>query len=211
MFQKANNVPDATMLVLLEKGGGDLMVTKKDLVIAVMATFCLAVSIFMIFPTKSAEPYSPWADVSGPTLGEPDGTINMRDINYEILRFNTFGDTTKNVSVINWPVKRTLNASLADNLVVDGYPHYLEANVEGYSKVTLVLNMVYIEGSPILGVNIRFIVGGVHTPAIFTNNTLTVGRYFLLQSYEVIGPTIEIELDPSGGPMAVSLGIYATD
>jgi hypothetical protein len=95
--------------------------------------------------------------------------------------------------------------------VIDGIPYYLEANVEGYSKVTLVMNVVYIEGSPMLGVNIRFIIGGVHTPAIYTNNTLTVGRYFLLQSYEVIGPTIEIELDPSGGPMAVSLGIYATD
>jgi hypothetical protein len=145
-------------------------------------------------------------------MGEPDGTINMRDINYEILRFNTFGDTTKNVTVTNWPIKRTLNASLADNLVIDSSQvWYLEADVEGYSKVTLVMNVVYIEGSPMLGVNIRFIIGGVHTPAIYTNNTLTIGRYFLLQSYEVIGPTIEIELDPSGGPMAVSLGIYAND
>jgi len=185
---------------------------KKDLVIVALATFCLTATLFTILPSRSAEPYSPWADVSGPTMGESDGTINMRDINYEILRFNTFGDTTKNVTVTNWPIKRTLNASLADNLVIDSSQvWYLEADVEGYSKVTLVMNVVYIEGSPMLGVNIRFIIGGVHTPAIYTNNTLTIGRYFLLQSYEVIGPTIEIELDPSGGPMAVSLGIYAND
>jgi hypothetical protein len=87
---------------LKEKGGGDLM-NKKDLIIAVLATFCLTATLFIILPSRSAEPYNPWADVSGPTIGEPDGTINMRDINYEILRFNTFGDTAKNVTVTNWP------------------------------------------------------------------------------------------------------------
>jgi hypothetical protein len=77
---------------------------KRDLVIVALATFCLTSTLFMILPSRSAEPYNPWADVSGPTMGEPDGTINMRDINYEILRFNTFGDTAKNVTVTNWPL-----------------------------------------------------------------------------------------------------------
>ena len=75
------------------------MVTKKDLIIAVLATFCLTATLFIILPSRSAEPYNPWADVSGPIMGEPDGTINMRDINYEIMRFNTLGDTTKNVTI----------------------------------------------------------------------------------------------------------------
>ena len=77
---------------------------KKDLFIVALATFCLTATLFLILPSRSAEPYNPWADVSGPIMGEPDGTINMRDINYEILRFSTSGDTTKNVTVTNWPL-----------------------------------------------------------------------------------------------------------
>ena len=74
---------------------------KKDLVIVALATFCLTATLFMILPSKSGLPYDPWADVSGPTPGVEDGTINMRDIQYEILHFNTQGDTTKNVRVTN--------------------------------------------------------------------------------------------------------------
>lgn len=75
----------------------------KKLTIAMLATFCLT-TLLMIPLTHSTEPYDPWVDVTGPTPGVEDGTINMRDIQYEILHFNTFGDTTKNVSVVNWPV-----------------------------------------------------------------------------------------------------------
>jgi prefoldin subunit 5 len=43
-------------------------------------------------PIRSANlEYDPWADVDGPTSGVPDGTINMRDVTYEIVRFNSFG------------------------------------------------------------------------------------------------------------------------
>ena len=77
---------------------------KRDLIVVALTTFCLTATLFLILPSRSAEPYNPWADVSGPIMGEPDGTINMRDINYEILRFSTSGDTTKNVTVTNWPI-----------------------------------------------------------------------------------------------------------
>jgi len=182
---------------------------KKDLIIAVLATFCLTATIFMIFPTKSAEPYNPWGDVSGPTIGEPDGTINMRDINYEILRFNTFGDTAKNVTVTNWPVRRTLNASLAYNWLIDGSQAWLlEADVTGYSKLNLVLKIETSTGMTSVGV--YFVIGGVWTPPVYMNYTLTSGTYFLLQNYEVIGPTMLMEFSPSG-EVRVFVGLYATD
>ena len=67
------------------------MATRKELFIALFS-FCLAATLFVVLPSRSAtNPYDPWGDVSGPTLGVPDGTINMRDINYLIQRFNTFG------------------------------------------------------------------------------------------------------------------------
>jgi hypothetical protein len=185
------------------------MATKKDLVIAVLVTFCLTATLFIVLPSRSVEPYSPWADVSGPTVGESDGTINMRDINYEILRFNTFGDTTKNVSVTNWPAKRTLNASLADNWLIDGSQAWqLEADVIGYSKVTLLLRIE--TSAEMADVAVYFIIGGVWTTPVYRNYTLTSGTYFLLQNYELIGPTIHLEFQPSG-TIRVWVGIYATD
>ena len=78
------------MFVVLGKGG-DTLITRKDLFVALFS-FCLAATLFVVLPSRSAtNPYDPWADVSGPTLGVPNGTINMRDINYLIQRFNTFG------------------------------------------------------------------------------------------------------------------------
>ena len=76
---------------------------RKDLIVAVLATFCLTATLFVILPSRSAD-YDPWADVSGPIQGTEDGVINMRDISYEIQHFNAAGDTTKNVTVVNWPV-----------------------------------------------------------------------------------------------------------
>jgi len=61
----------------------------KKLIMVMLAIFCLA-ALLMIPLTRSGA-YDPWGDVSGPTIGVPDGTINMRDINYLINRFNTFG------------------------------------------------------------------------------------------------------------------------
>ena len=64
---------------------------KKHVIIVVLATFCLIATLALVRFSESAMPYDPWGDVSGPIVGEPDGTINMRDIQYEILHFNTFG------------------------------------------------------------------------------------------------------------------------
>lgn len=57
-----------------------------------VVAFCLMAALFKMMPTIGTLPYDPWADVSGPTQGVPDGTINMRDIQWEILHFNTFGN-----------------------------------------------------------------------------------------------------------------------
>jgi hypothetical protein len=172
--------------------------------VTVLATSMLFMNTRSTIETKtaSAGTYDPWLDYN------EDGFIGIDDIFSTASNFGAEGDPTRNVTVTNWPTKRTLNASLADNLVIEGYPYYLEANVEGYSKVTLVMRMETSSGS--LAVRIYLKIGGVLTPPIFTNYTLTQGTYFLLQSYEVIGPTIEIELDPAG-QIRVWMGIYASD
>ena len=71
---------------------------RKLSVIAIIVTFCLTSTLFSIPFTRSAtNPYNPWLD------SNDDGIINMRDIAATILSFNTYGDTTKNVSVTNFP------------------------------------------------------------------------------------------------------------
>ena len=73
------------------------MVIKKDLVIAVLATFCLTSALFSIIPTRSspAKEYNPIADLTGPE-GIPDGIINMRDIGYICNLFGAKG------TPVNW-------------------------------------------------------------------------------------------------------------
>jgi len=179
------------------------MKIKKDLIIVALATFCLTATLFMIRTSWSGSDWDPWVDI------KEDGTVDIYDAISLANAYGTSGDTTKNVTVTNWPVKRTLNASLADNWVIDGSQAWqLEANVEGYSKVTLVMKMETSSG--MLSVDVRFKIGGVLTPSVYRNYTQPTGYCFLLQNYEVIGPTIEIELEPSG-TVRIWVGIYATD
>jgi hypothetical protein len=56
--------------------GGDIMVTRKDLIIAVLSTFCLTLALFMTLPARSSPgpgEYDPWIDLND------DGTINFLD------------------------------------------------------------------------------------------------------------------------------------
>jgi hypothetical protein len=78
------------------------MVTKKNLLIVVLTTACLTSVLFTALPIRSAMfEYDPWGDLTGPTAGVPDGTINMRDVNWEILRFNTFGTPVNRTDPLN--------------------------------------------------------------------------------------------------------------
>ena len=74
-----------------------MMIVKKNLIIAVLATFCVTFALFSVIPTRSlvTKEYDPMADLTGPD-GVPDGTINMRDIGYVCSLFGTSG------TPINW-------------------------------------------------------------------------------------------------------------
>jgi len=77
---------------IVKEKGGVFMITGKTLFLAILVAAILTATLFTVSPIRSATyPYDPWGDVSGPTPGVPDGTINMRDIYYLIQRFNTFG------------------------------------------------------------------------------------------------------------------------
>lgn len=71
------------------------MVNKKDLIIAVLATFCLTATLFMVIPTRSSPgEYDPWVDIND------DGKVNIADIFSVAKAFGTSGDPTKSVVIV---------------------------------------------------------------------------------------------------------------
>jgi hypothetical protein len=116
----------------LEKRGGDIMVTKKDIVIAIIATFCLTASMFMVTTSRSqtGSEYDPWADYNA------DGVIDIFDIVPVALTFGTAGDSTKNVTITNWPTSKLAYSIETSVGAVAGFETpYI--SVAGYSKICI--------------------------------------------------------------------------
>jgi hypothetical protein len=69
---------------------------RKDLIIAILATFCLTALLFTI-PLSSSGiwPYNSWWDVNN------DGTVDTEDLARVSGAFGTYGDSTKNVNIAN--------------------------------------------------------------------------------------------------------------
>jgi len=75
------------------------MKLRKDVLIAVLATFCIASALFAVKPSgsQSSKQYDPWMDIND------DGRIDMRDIVQLCLTFGTKGDPAKPVIINhNW-------------------------------------------------------------------------------------------------------------
>jgi hypothetical protein len=101
------------------------MVTKRDLVIAVLCTFCLTFTLFPILPagsnykTSGVGEYDPWVDLTD------DGYVNAKDAIVVGKAFGSSGDPTKSVSVTNWPSiynSSILNWPLDSSVTVTNLP-----------------------------------------------------------------------------------------
>lgn len=93
------------------------MTNKKDIVIAVLLTFCLTATLFMIIPTRSQSNttsttnYDPWVDVND------DGFIDIFDIVYiATTAFGTSGTPINKTALLLELMARleSLNASLIE-------------------------------------------------------------------------------------------------
>jgi hypothetical protein len=106
---------------------------KKDLVLAVLATFCFTCTLFMVNTTRSAtNPYDPWLDY------DENGTIGLTDLVRLAQSYTTLGDSTKNVTIarhankLAWTVSTTIPA--------DGIYSTPWISVDGYSRVAICLD-----------------------------------------------------------------------
>jgi len=131
---------------------------RKDMIIAILITFLLTAILFRTLPTNSdLRDYDPWYDVTGPTPGQPDGKIDVRDVYALEMKYGTTGtgdQTTRNVSVTNWPwsppkpttvycgtwILRWDRTGLIDFSVVDN-PNI---DVQGYEKMTITIRSTEI-------------------------------------------------------------------
>jgi hypothetical protein len=76
------------------------MKLRRDVLIAVLVTFCLTLALLAVKPIGSQiqRQYDPWMDIND------DGIIDYMDIVSTCRLFGTTGDPTKNVNVTNWPI-----------------------------------------------------------------------------------------------------------
>jgi hypothetical protein len=141
------------MLILLlkkEKEGGEKMASKKDLIIAVLITFCLTATLFTIIPTRSEQgsSYDPWKDLND------DGVVDSTDLGMLGTSWATTGNPTKNVNVTQWePAYKVLH--IVANL--SWGPNYLgwtwvpdfafPTFVGGYSKMFIYMEPIYPNGT----------------------------------------------------------------
>jgi hypothetical protein len=126
----ANNIPN-----IFSTKGGDSMTTKRDILIAILTTFCLTATLFMILPTRSSSPYDPWLDTND------DGVINIREVTDAILHFQASGDPTKNVNVTNFPTLLQPKAmGVCANYTVssDGFLPF-SVDMTGYQYISIFL------------------------------------------------------------------------
>jgi hypothetical protein len=108
------------------------MVTKKNLVVAVLATFCLTAIVFMVVPIRSSiSPYDPWLDY------DENGKINLEDLVRFANSYATTGDPTKNVNVTNLHDYKVQTGTINFNSSISSATATIFCG--GYSRISMLL------------------------------------------------------------------------
>jgi hypothetical protein len=196
-----------------------MMKIGKNMIIAIMITFCFTASLFIIIPIRSAtSPYDPMLDYNH------DGKISLADLVAIANSYGTTGDPTVNVNVTNWP------SQLLSNYVYDSgpftlgpYPNndswtYRDLSIAGYRQVS-----VFVSFANIQDVNLAIRVGmgnfsgahpGGYNWATYYNITTITGQVKppFTQTIDVRGPqlTIEIYNSASNSQEIEHIAVYAT-
>jgi hypothetical protein len=108
------------------------MKIRKDMIFAVLTTFCMCALMFGVMPIRSGLPYDAWSDI------DDSGKIDMKDIGNVAARFMTSGDSAKNVTIAGHANKLAFTVST----FVDTNGAYATEwiPIDGYSKVTVCID-----------------------------------------------------------------------
>jgi len=131
---------------------------RKEVILAILTTFCLTVTLFSLAPVMSSMPYDPWADLRGTDPNDPnspDGKVDMRDIGYIATLFMATGDPTKVVKVGSYD-SNTSTQNIAIQAHTSGN---INVTTNGYSRVTLGLTTV---GANSITVSTGFMIGSFY-------------------------------------------------
>jgi hypothetical protein len=195
------------------------MTNKKDLIITMLATFCLTATLFMVASTKSQSPlgtYDPRMDVNH------DGAINILDAILLADHFGTSGDPTLNVSVTNWPTQH-LSYYVYDSgwFTLGAYPNadsqtYSDLLVAGYRQFSVCVSFNTIN----VDINVRVGMGnfsgnsiGGFNWATYYNLSRVTGQNVLpfSQTMDVRGPQLRIEVyNNENYSYPVRIAVYVT-
>lgn len=163
------------------------MTSKKDLIIAVLSTFCLTATLFMIMPTRSSSAerqYNPWCDIND------DGQIDMiNDIRSVAILFGTTGDPTKNVNVTNWPEPYRI-ADLEYN--VSWSPPYYTATLYTSNVYVGDYSRFYVYAVPDLEKNVGKLGSTYKTNISLSMIEYNLDVHAIFDSYEAFVPSLYI-------------------
>lgn len=186
------------------------MKIRKDMVFAVLTTFCLSALMFAVIPVRSGLPYDPWADITG-LDGVPDDKIDMRDIGKVAASFGTLNtdNLTRNVNVTNFPSNqnvyvtnfpqnvRMLAQFYTETRTVGMNPGQSEDywyNTEGYKQVTIEFRDIWSGTTPTYKIAVSFAIGGATgMPFAFSEFNLPPAST-IYRTYQVIGSQININI-----------------
>jgi hypothetical protein len=179
-----------------ERGkGGDMMITRKHLLLAIAATCLLTMFVITIVPIRSqtAGQYDPWLDING------DGAIDGGDIIQVARAFGTAGDPTRDVNVTNWPTSlfssgTGLNQSMGSAIVAGGEHWFTQSVVLMYHK-SFYLYVQFSTGSssnPL--VYLWWKTGGIELMDSICPIISTAPGGWILGPYDVKGPEMRVSI-----------------
>ena len=144
------------------------MKIKKNMIVAIMITFCFTASLCMIIPLRSARnPYDSWLDT------DDDGQIGLGDLVLLAQSYGTTGDPTKNVNVTNDVLM--VNGTDNQNVTVTNWPDLPQTYVS--EKFTYNMSsklssspLIFCGGYSRLGISIP----GRTNASLGVNNNITI-------------------------------------
>lgn len=172
------------------------MANKKDLVIAVLATFCLTAAFFAIMPVSSLGTYDPWLDIND------DGKIDLKDYYTVGKAYGTYGNPAKNVIMTRsyyCCYKGFTNMAYRDEVLYGN-------DTAGYDRVSLLIIIWHMNA----WVQIRFQISEYISFAVenFTINGGNVGgQASVTRVYDVLGTICYVDVINIGTTVG-DVGIY---